>query len=136
MKPRSSYCSVHVRGGPQRVDDADYRQAVESTLASLVSNPDVGAVLTYYGLGDARLRSADGRMTYAVVNLKRGSDEGIAAYQLLRAALRSEVLKIELGGELAVYVDVREQLDRDLRRAEIVSFIALAVLLLWVFRSR
>ena len=122
-------------GGPQRVDDAGYRQAVESTLASLVSNPDVGAVLTYYGLGDARLRSADGRMTYAVVNLKRGSDEGIAAYQLLRTALRSEILKIELGGELAVYVDVREQLDRDLRRAEIVSFIALAVLLLWVFRS-
>lgn len=121
--------------GPQQVETTEYRQAVESTLASLAGNPDVGAVLTYYGLGDARLRSSDGRMTYAVANLKRGSDEGVAAYQQLRAALGSETLNIQLGGELAVYVDVREQLERDLKRAEIVSFAALAVLLVWVFRS-
>lgn len=121
--------------GPQQVEAVDYRQAVESALASLTGNPDVGAVLTYYGIGDARLRSADGRMTYAVANLKRGSDEGVAAYQQLRAALSSESLNVQLGGELAVYVDVREQLERDLKRAEIVSFAALAVLLVWVFRS-
>lgn len=122
-------------GGPQQVESLDYRHAVEAALAHLGGNSNVGAILTYYGIGDARLRSADGRMTYAVVNLKRGSDEGVAAFQYLRGALASETLKIELGGELAVYVDVREQLDRDLRRAEVLSFVALAVLLLWVFGS-
>jgi uncharacterized membrane protein YdfJ with MMPL/SSD domain len=122
-------------GSPLLVANADYRRAVESALASLSGNPEVGAVLTYYSTGDPRLRSADGRMTYAVVNLNRGIDEGVAAFQRLRAALGSDTLDIRLGGELAVYVDVREQLDRDLKRAEIVSFIALAVLLMWVFGS-
>jgi len=43
---------------------------------------------------------------------------------------------IELGGELATYVDVREQLAKDIWNAEVVSFILLAILLVWVFRPR
>ncbi len=91
--------------------------------------------INYYTTGDARLKSRDGRLTYAIVNLRRGSDEGVSAFQHLRNTLVSSQLEIAFGGELAVYVDVREQLDRDLKTAEGVSFILLALLLLWVFRS-
>ena len=124
-----------VQGGPQVVDDPAYRQAVDAALAPLYGNPQVGSLHTYYTSGNPALRSHDGRLTYAVANLKRGRDEGVAAYQKLRASVASEQLHIGLGGELAVYVDVREQLDHDLRLAETVSFALLAVLLVWVFRS-
>lgn len=122
-------------GGPAAVDGADYRAAVETALARLVELPHVKGVHTYYTTGDARLKSRDGRQTYALVQLARGADEGVAAYRVLRNTLASDALAIRLGGELAVYVDVREQLDRDLRSAEVASFALLAVLLVLVFRS-
>ena len=121
--------------GPQQVDEPAYRMAVDAALMPLYNNPDVEGIHTWYTTGNAALRSRNGRMTYAVVQLKKGPDEGVDAYRALRASLASPALDISLGGELAVYVDVREQLDNDLRLAESVSFVLLAVLLLWVFRS-
>jgi uncharacterized membrane protein YdfJ with MMPL/SSD domain len=121
--------------GPRQVDSLEYRQAVESALAPLIGNPQVSSLLTFYSTGNPRLKSTDGSMTYALVNLKRDDDEGVAAFRELRKRVVSDRLKVGLGGELAVYVDVREQLDHDLRMAEIVSFFLLAVLLIWVFRS-
>ena len=121
--------------GPRHVDEPDYRQAVEAALLPLFGSARVNSIFTYYSTGNARLKSHDGRMTYAIVNLKRGDDEGVAAFRQLRESIVSDQLQIRLGGELAVYVDVREQLDRDLRRAELISFILLAALLVWVFRS-
>ncbi len=123
------------RDGPQQVDDFAYRAAVDAALAPLYANPSVESVHTWYSTGNAALRSRDDRMTYAVVHLRKGRDEGVAAFRTLRASLASRDLDIALGGELAVYVDVRDQLDHDLRLAETVSFALLAVLLVWVFRS-
>lgn len=122
-------------GGPAGVDSPEYRHAVEASLAPLFRNSRVNSVFTYYSTGNVKLKSNDGRMTYAVANLKRGEDEGVAAYRQLRESVLSDQLQIRLGGELAVYVDVREQLDHDLKRAEMISFLLLAVLLVWVFRS-
>lgn len=121
--------------GPQHVGDLAYRLAVDAALAPLYGNPHVASVHTWYATGNAALRSRDGHMTYAVAYLKKGRDEGVSAYRSLRDSLASRALDISLGGELAVYVDVREQLDHDLRLAESVSFFLLAVLLVWVFRS-
>lgn len=117
------------------VDDPAFRDAVETSLARISQNPDVSGVQSYYGNADTRLRSAKGDMTYALVKLKLAADEGMGAYQRLRAELQSEKVEIELGGELATYVDVREQLAKDIWNAEIVSFALLAILLVWVFGS-
>ncbi len=117
------------------VDDPAFRDAVETALAGIGENPDVSGVESYYGGADARLRSARGDMTYALIKLKLAADEGMGAYQRLRAQLHSERVEIELGGELATYVDVREQLAKDIWNAEVVSFILLAILLIWVFGS-
>jgi RND superfamily putative drug exporter len=116
-------------------DDPAYLSAVEAALAPVARNPDVQSAISYPMTRDARLRSRDGRLTYAVVQLKRGQDEGVAAFQRLREQIRSEQLEVQLGGELATYVDIREQLAKDIWHAEVVSFIALAVLLVWVFGS-
>ena len=122
-------------GGPSQVDDPAYRDAAERVLTAVGSNPDVRGVESYYASADARMRAAGGDMSYATVWLARGPDEGIGAYQRLRGQLGSEVIRVETGGELATYVDAREYLERDVRKAEWVSFLLLAVLLVWVFGS-
>lgn len=122
-------------GKAGHVDDPDYRSAVEQTLYAISANGDVRQVISYYSSGDRRFRSDDGRLTYAIVQLARAEDEGIGAYQRLRAQLRSDTLEVRLGGELPTYVDTRVQLERDLRKAEWVSFASLAILLVWVFGS-
>ncbi len=122
-------------GQPADVDDPAYRAAAEEALAGIASNPEVRSVLSYYYNGDDRLRSKDGRSTYAVVQLARGADEGGGAFERLREQLHSPSLKIELGGELATYAETRQQLEKDLRTAELISFVSLAVLLVWVFGS-
>lgn len=116
-------------------DSAAYRQAVEEVLAAIARNADVRSVVSYHGSGDARFRSHDGREVYAIAQLARGSDEGLAAFKRLRQQVRSPHLEVLLGGELATYYDIRAQLEVDILRAEVVSFLVLAVLLVWVFGS-
>jgi len=120
---------------PEKVDDPAYRAAIDEVVARLSRNPDVRAITSFPMTGDKRLLSADGHLSYAVVQLERHDDEGIAAFLRLREQARSDQLDILLGGELATYVDIREQLEQDIWRAELASFAALALLLVWVFGS-
>lgn len=123
-------------GGPgAAADNPDYRAAVEAVLANIAKNPEVSAVSSYFSTGDARLRSQDGMLTYAVVLLDRSRDEGVSAFLRLREQVHSDRLEVLMGGELAMYVDTREQLEQDIWRAEVVSFVILSVLLVWVFGS-
>ncbi len=116
-------------------DSPAYRAAVEAVTAQISRNPEVRSVTSYHSGGDARLRSKDNRLSYAVVQLERAADEGIAAFERLRGQIHSDDLEVMLGGELATYVDIREQLARDIWHAEVASFFALALLLVWVFGS-
>lgn len=116
-------------------DDPRFQMAAETVLDGVMRNPDVRGVESYYQSADARMRSQDGRMAYALVRLDRGTDEGVDAFRRLREAVHTAGLPVRLGGELAAYVDSRERLEQDVRQAEIVSFALLAVLLLWVFGS-
>ncbi|TCJ14705.1 MMPL family transporter [Parasulfuritortus cantonensis] len=122
-------------GGPGNVDAPAYRDAAETVLSGLGGNPEVRGIESYFASADPHMKSADGRSSYAVVWLARGHDEGIGAYQRLRTSLASPVLHIATGGELAAYVDAREHLEHDIRQSEWLSFLLLAVLLVWVFGS-
>lgn len=117
------------------VDNPAYRDAVEQVLANIGANPDVSSITSYPMTGDARLRSENGQLSYAIAQLDRSHNEGVEAFLRLRQQVKSDVLEVMLGGELATYVDIREQLERDIWRAEVASFIALAFLLVWVFGS-
>ena len=117
------------------VDDAAFRDAVEATLADAMQLPAVSSIKSYYGTADARMRSDRGDMTYATLMLERGNDDGMAAYQELRQRLRAAPAQVRLGGQLAADFDARERLMADVQYAEMISFVALAALLLWVFGS-
>lgn len=122
-------------GGPERVEDPAFRRAAEAALGKIASNPDVRAVTSYFSTAEPRFVARDGLSTYALVSLTKGADEGLGAFHRLRDQLQSETLKIQLGGELPIYSETRQQLERDLRKAEVYSFALLAVLLVWVFGS-
>ncbi len=117
------------------IESPAYRDAVDAVIARISRNPDVKSVVSYPMTGDAKLRSLDGRLTYAVARVERGRDEGVEAFQHMRDQIKSDQLDVLLGGELATYVDMREQLAKDIWQAEVASFIALGVLLVWVFGS-
>lgn len=124
------------QGLDANVDSPDFRQAVQGVIQGLTRNPDVRSVESYYDSNDARLRNAAGDMTFALVWLPRGMDEGVGAFQRLRAQLADHgELEIRLGGELATYVDMREALERDVPRVEWLSFLLLIPALIWVFGS-
>jgi RND superfamily putative drug exporter len=53
----------------------------------------------------------------------------------LREQLRSDLVKVSVGGSAAANADVNHQVKKDLVRAEVVSFLVLAVLLVFVFRG-
>lgn len=122
-------------GAAPLVDDPAYQEAVEQVLAQVATNPDVTRVTSYPMTGDARLRSQDATLTYAVVHLDRSVNEGVEAFLRLRQQVHSDRLQVMMGGELATYVDIRQQLERDIWRAEVASFVVLAFLLVWVFGS-
>jgi RND superfamily putative drug exporter len=118
------------------VDAPAFRQAVLALIQDLTRNPDVRGVESYYDGGEARMRNATGDMTFALVWLPRGQDEGVGAFQRLRAQLADHSqLDIRLGGELATYVDMREAIERDVPRVEWLSFLLLIPALIWVFGS-
>ncbi len=116
-------------------DSESYRNAVEAVTANISRNPEVKSVVSYHSGADVRFRSKDRRLSYAVVQLERAADEGIAAFERLRLQVQNDQIEVLLGGELATYVDIRQQLARDIWHAEIASFIALSLLLVWVFGS-
>lgn len=145
---------VLFRARQSNLDPARFRAAVEQSLAGIGRDPDVRALRSAFSNGDTRLLSQDGLQTYALVNLARGDDEGVAAFQHLRSQLAtpasvgverlpgkpgeppaSQLLDIHLGGELATYVEIRDRIGADVWRAELISFAVLALMLVWVFGS-
>jgi len=121
-------------GFPADADDPRFAAEAQRILDRLARNPDVRGIDSHYS-GTPGMRSAAGDVSYAVVALDRGNDEGVGAFQRLREATASDRLEVRLGGELAAYVDTREFLARDILRTEVASLVLLAVLLLWVFGS-
>ena len=135
FRPGAALSAMPSPEGGAHVDLPEYKAAVDAVLEKISRNPDVRSIDSYNTTNDVRLRSQDGRLSYAVVQLDRSKNEGVSAYLRLREQAQSDQLEVMLGGELAVYVDVREQMERDIWRAEVASFIALAFLLVWVFGS-
>ncbi len=123
-------------GLPPEVDAPAFRRAVLALIRDLTRNPDVRRVESYYDADDPRMRNTTGDQTFALVWLPRGQDEGVGAFQRLRAQLEGyQGLDIRLGGELATYVDMREAVERDVPRVERLSLLLLVPALIWVFGS-
>ena len=110
------------------------RARIERVARRIERDPAVGRVTTFYGSRDRAMVSRDGRSQFIAVNLKAVPDgEQQDAAERLGEDLNGSTVK--LGGFAAASADVNEQVEKDLKRAEMLAFPILFVLSLLFFRS-
>jgi uncharacterized membrane protein YdfJ with MMPL/SSD domain len=112
-----------------------YEAAVAQTLKVTQNAPHVSGVLDYYNTHDPSMISKDQSETYAIIEVSGSAASADATGAHLRPLLASSVLGIKTGGLIGIDQDFSTQIAKDLAKAETISFILLAILLLVVFRS-
>ncbi|WP_148573703.1 MMPL family transporter [Nocardioides caldifontis] len=118
-----------------RVTDPAFRSAVLDAVGRI---PDgtTSSVTTYYDTGARDLVSRDGDTTRVVISLAGDSqDEVLSSWERVEPALEAEDLRTDLAGSFAVYGDVNEISEHDLRRAETLSLPIVLLLSLLIFGS-
>ncbi len=118
-----------------QVDDPAYKAQVEKTLARLDGQPNIGRITTYYTTGAAQFVSNDKLSTYAAVGVNGDDDVQMQVMAVVRPLLKSDTLQVRLGGYPATAEDITVQVEKDLQRAELLSFPIVFVLLIVVFGS-
>src|SRR3954451_17880873 len=111
------------------------RGNVERTVARLHAEPATARVLSVYSSGDRAMVSRDGRAAF-VLALFKPLDDRVRD----RAAKRIEKRfahdpSVTLGGGVISYEQVRQTVEDDLLRAELIAFPLLILLSFWVFRG-
>jgi RND superfamily putative drug exporter len=109
----------------------EFRSAEEAALEAVGRMPEVRYVTTYAGTQDARFISEDGKKSYAVIAFNVSIDEARNVVDEVRSKVRSEQLETYVTGAPAVYQDLEEASNEDIKRAEKYAFpFALLILLL------
>ncbi len=112
-----------------------FRSAVTRTLSRLPASR-VTSVQTYWSTGSPRLATANGRVTYAVVELAGGSDSArIASYDAIRDDFSAPGLTVQVGGQIPTEAAINTQVSSDIGRAEAISLPVLLILLTIIFGS-
>jgi RND superfamily putative drug exporter len=113
--------------------DRRWAAAEDTALAEVRNLPEVAEVRTRRE--NARQVAPDGDVSYATVALKSDADQLRTALQRVREALRPTELEVVVTGAPVFYADILEVSERDLQRAELISFPFAAAALLLVFGS-
>jgi RND superfamily putative drug exporter len=116
-----------------RSTDPAYFQAVDTALADLRNLDIVARVTTHRD--NFRQAAPDGHTAYATIALHTLPDEFRTIIPQIQGALRPTVLQTTLTGSPIFFSDIQEVTERDLRRAEIISFPFAGLALLLVFGS-
>jgi RND superfamily putative drug exporter len=115
-----------------------FTEAIARALEPLRSNPAVASVESP---ADADPQTAQGRINpearsaLALVTLHGELEDALPAYPSVREQLRSDLLEISCTGQVPFIHDLNETLERDLMRAELISFPLALLVLLLVFRT-
>src|SRR2546427_1346951 len=116
----------------------EFRAAVDAALTPLRSDPRVATIVTPYdgtALDPTQLISKDAHAVAVEVAAKDDLATARDYYPELRVEVRSDALRIQATGLLAINNGFNAVLQEDLRRAETVSLPLALVLLLVVFGS-
>jgi trehalose monomycolate/heme transporter len=110
-----------------------FRSAVTRTLAAL-PHSKVESYATYWSTRSPRFVSANGRQTYAVIELAGSGDTARQAnYDAIKGDLSAAGLRSQVGGVVPTNETIGQQTTASITRAEGLSFPILLVLLLVIF---
>jgi trehalose monomycolate/heme transporter len=116
-------------------DDLSVRRAVTGVVDGLPADDVLSAPTAWTG-GGPQLVAADGASTLVPVTLAGADDDAKAdAYDRIRDDLDAPGLRTEVGGPVAVFSDVSEQVAEDIGRAEGITMPLVVLLSLIVFGS-
>jgi RND superfamily putative drug exporter len=114
----------------------DFQGAISTALDEVASDPRVSGVVGYAETGDTRFISTAGDAAYVVIELDMSEEESVAIVEELREAIVPPAgYTYEMTGYGPITLDSAEQSEKDLIRAETVSFPILAIVLILVFAS-
>jgi uncharacterized membrane protein YdfJ with MMPL/SSD domain len=114
------------------VETAQAREKVTRVARSL-RDPDVAEVVAVANGEPAELISRDRRSTYLLAGFRAGVDEDAVAERLQERVEREP--GVTAGGGRLAFMQVSEQIEQDLARAELLAFPLLFLLSLVVFRG-
>lgn len=121
-----------------KVDQGEYRAAVEALTGGLAAQPGIGRILTTYDTGSRRLVSSDGQVTFAVLALETSdADEARdlvpRVRQVVAGAGLPDWLTAKVTGGPAVSYDTSQTAAQDLPQAERVGLPITLLTLIVVF---
>jgi putative drug exporter of the RND superfamily len=100
----------------------EFREAEKRALAEVREMPEVRYVTTYTDRWDPRFISKDGKKAYAVIAFSVSIDTTRTLVDEVRSKVRSEELETYVTGAPAVYQDLEEASNADIKRAEKYAF--------------
>jgi RND superfamily putative drug exporter len=126
-----------VTAGHGDVDDPAVARRGEDLTRRLAAEPDLAQVASYWSLDAPSLRSEDRRQAL-VLGRVTGDEEALdeRAKQLTAAyTADGPDVRVQVGGQIQVFREVGEQVERDLVRAEGIAVPITLLLLVVVFAS-
>jgi len=112
-----------------------FATAVTRTLGALPRSA-VESYATYWSSGSTNFISANGRETFAVLELRGSSDDARQnSYNVIKTELAAPGLRTQVGGLVPTDETITSQTSRDIGRAESLSLPVLLILLLVIFGS-
>ncbi|MBA2713036.1 MAG: MMPL family transporter [Rubrobacteraceae bacterium] len=111
----------------------EFQEAQERALADVRKLDDVRNVASYAGSRDPRFISEDGKKSYAVVTSNVSVDETRNVVHGVRSKVRSDKLDTYVTGAPAVYQDLEEASNEDVKHAEKYAFPFAVVILIFAF---
>src|SRR5919112_941140 len=110
-----------------------FQRAQEDALAGVRKLDDVRQVISYAGSKDSRFISEDGEKSYAVVTSDVSIDATRNVVDEVRSKVRSDKLDTYVTGEPAVYQDLEEASNEDVKDAEKYAFPFAVIILVFAF---
>lgn len=131
--PSSLYVVYQDPSGALTADDPRFEAEIRDSLAAVAQLPSVAGVVTPDQ--NPRQIAPDHQAAYAVVALTPSSANTQQVFSAVQAAVRPTDLQVTITGAPVLYADIYNVTERDLRRAEEISFPFAGVALLVVFGS-
>lgn len=119
--------------GESEATSEPFRNAEEETLEPLRELDEVRYIATYANTDDERFISEDGEKSYAVVGFNVSIDETQDLVGEVRDRVRSDTLTTYVTGAPAVYLDIQDASNEDIRNAEKYAFPFAIVILIFAF---
>ncbi len=118
-------------GIPARSEE--FQSAQENALADVRKLDNVRQVVSYAGSEDPRFVSEDGKKSYAVVTSDVSIDATRNVVEAVRSEVRSDKLETYVTGAPAVYQDLEEASNEDVKNAEKYAFPFAVIILIFAF---